>query len=64
YANYRKKECQKGCGIYCAISTSLILDNPVKVITDEVVSRAKRLPALIRESARRDAEMPTAASVA
>ena len=43
YANNRKKDCQKGCGIYCAISSSLILEQPVKVITTEVVSRAKRL---------------------
>jgi MoaA/NifB/PqqE/SkfB family radical SAM enzyme len=52
YANYRKKECQKGCGVYCAVSTSLIVQNPVRVITKEVVSRAKRLPALVHETLR------------
>lgn len=48
YANYRKKECQNGCGVYCAVSTSLIVEQPAKVITNEVISRAKRLPALMR----------------
>ena len=50
YANYRKKPCQVGCGVYCAVSTSLLVDQPVKVIGKEIVSRAKRVPALIRNS--------------
>jgi MoaA/NifB/PqqE/SkfB family radical SAM enzyme len=50
YANYHKKECQKGCGVYCAVSTSLIVQKPVQVITNEIVSRAKRLPGLVRET--------------
>jgi MoaA/NifB/PqqE/SkfB family radical SAM enzyme len=45
YANYRKKDCQKGCGVYCAVSTSLIVEKPVQVIAREVVARAKRLVA-------------------
>src|SRR4051812_6803211 len=47
YANNRKKDCQKGCGIYCAISTSLILQKPVRTITNEVISRGKQL--LVRQ---------------
>ena len=43
YANNRKKDCQKGCGVYCAVSTSLIVEKPVQVIAREVASRAKRL---------------------
>ncbi len=43
YANNRKKDCQKGCGIYCAISTSLILQQPMRTIGNEVVSRTKQL---------------------
>ncbi|MBV9619218.1 MAG: radical SAM protein [Verrucomicrobia bacterium] len=50
YANNRKKDCQKGCGVYCAISTSLILEKPVQVITNEIVSRAKRLPRMMRQA--------------
>lgn len=50
YANYRKKPCQAGCGVYCAVSTSLLVANPTKVVGREIVSRAKRVPALIREA--------------
>lgn len=48
FANYRKKPCQAGCGVYCAVSTSLLVDNPAKVVGREIVARAKRVPALLR----------------
>jgi MoaA/NifB/PqqE/SkfB family radical SAM enzyme len=50
YANYRKKSCQAGCGVYCAVSTSLLIQRPVSVITKEAVNRAKRIPGLIRQA--------------
>jgi MoaA/NifB/PqqE/SkfB family radical SAM enzyme len=52
FANYRKKPCQAGCGVYCAVSTSLLVDSPAKVVGKEIVARAKRLlPARNPESA-------------
>ena len=50
YANYRKKPCQAGCGVYCAVSTSLLVANPAKLVGREIVSRAKRVPALVRQA--------------
>ena len=50
YANYRKKSCQAGCGVYCAVSTSLLVQNPVSLVSKEVVNRAKRIPGLIRQA--------------
>ncbi len=50
YANYRKKACQQGCGVYCAVSTSLLVENPVRVLGQEIAARAKRVPGLIRSS--------------
>jgi hypothetical protein len=50
YANYRKKSCQAGCGVYCAVSTSLLVQRPVSVITKEAVNRAKRIPGLIKQA--------------
>ncbi len=50
HANYRKKVCQAGCGVYCAVSTSLLVENPAKVIGREIVARAKRVPALVRQA--------------
>jgi MoaA/NifB/PqqE/SkfB family radical SAM enzyme len=46
YANYRKKSCQDGCGVYCAVSTSLVYQNPLRVAGREIVARAKRLRGL------------------
>lgn len=48
YANYRKKPCQAGCGVYCAVSTSLLVQKPVSVITKEIVNRARRIPSMLR----------------
>ncbi len=53
YSNYRKKSCQEGCGVYCAVSTSLLVQNPASVVTKEIVSRARRIPNLIRQAASR-----------
>jgi hypothetical protein len=50
HANYRKKSCQAGCGVYCAVSTSLLVQKPVSVISKEVVSRVKRIPGMIKQA--------------
>jgi adenine C2-methylase RlmN of 23S rRNA A2503 and tRNA A37 len=50
HANYRKKSCQAGCGVYCAVSTSLLVQNPVSLVSKEVVNRAKRIPGLIKQA--------------
>src|SRR2546423_11104205 len=47
YANYRKKSCQEGCGVYCAVSASLLLEKPLSVLGKEIVARAKRLPSVL-----------------
>ncbi len=46
YANYRKKSCQEGCGVYCAVNASLLVEKPVAVLGKEIVARAKRLPSI------------------
>src|SRR3954467_4679455 len=50
YANYRKKSCQAGCGVYCAVSTSLLVQKPVRVISKEIANRARRIPAMIKQA--------------
>jgi MoaA/NifB/PqqE/SkfB family radical SAM enzyme len=50
YANYRKKSCQEGCGVYCAVSASLLVEKPLTVLGKEIVARAKRLPSLLQTS--------------
>jgi MoaA/NifB/PqqE/SkfB family radical SAM enzyme len=47
YANYRKKSCQNGCGVYCAVSASLLVEKPIGVLGAEIIARAKRLPAMV-----------------
>ena len=47
YANYRKKSCQAGCGVYCAVSASLLVEKPLRVLGKEIVARAKRVPAIL-----------------
>src|SRR5436189_2165329 len=61
--NYRKKSCQAGCGVYCAVSTSLLVQSPVSVISKEIVSRAKRIPNLVKQAVQPapPAETPPAA---
>ena len=48
HANYRKKSCQAGCGVYCAVSTSLLVQKPLSVVSKEVLNRVKRIPGMIR----------------
>jgi MoaA/NifB/PqqE/SkfB family radical SAM enzyme len=50
YANYRKKSCQEGCGVYCAVSASLLVGNPVQVLGKEIIARAKRVPSMLSPS--------------
>jgi MoaA/NifB/PqqE/SkfB family radical SAM enzyme len=50
YANYRKKSCQEGCGVYCAVSASLLVEKPVAVLGREIMARAKRLPSILGRS--------------
>src|SRR5436189_1359522 len=50
YANYRTKSCQKGCGVYCAVSASLLVEKPAQVLGKEIVARAKRIPSTLRHS--------------
>jgi MoaA/NifB/PqqE/SkfB family radical SAM enzyme len=48
YANYKKKSCQEGCGVYCAVSASLMVKKPVRTLGKEILARAKRVPSLLR----------------
>lgn len=50
YANYRKKSCQDGCGVYCAVSASLLVRKPVRILGREILARARRVPALLSPS--------------
>jgi MoaA/NifB/PqqE/SkfB family radical SAM enzyme len=50
YSNYRKKSCQEGCGVYCAVSASLLVQKPITVLGKEIVARAKRVPSIFRTS--------------
>ncbi|MFQ5560904.1 MAG: radical SAM protein, partial [Nitrospinota bacterium] len=38
-AYHRKKPCQRGCGVYCAVSTSLYLKKPFLFLGKEAISR-------------------------
>jgi MoaA/NifB/PqqE/SkfB family radical SAM enzyme len=64
YANYKKKSCQKGCGVYCAVSASLMVEKPVRVLGKEILARAKRVPALFRRSSGAGAKHPVHGSIA
>jgi MoaA/NifB/PqqE/SkfB family radical SAM enzyme len=50
YGNYRKKSCQEGCGVYCAVSASLLVEKPISVLGKEIVARAKRVPSILSPS--------------
>ena len=50
YANYKKKSCQQGCGVYCAVSASMLVEKPGRVLGREILARAKRVPSLLRSS--------------
>lgn len=38
----RKKECQEGCGVYCAIGVSLFRSNPLQYLRGEIVPRVRQ----------------------
>jgi len=38
----RKKDCQQGCGVYCAIGVSLFRDHPLRYLAGEVVPRVRQ----------------------
>jgi len=40
---YRRKSCQDGCGVYCAVSTSLYTAQPFKFIRGEIAPRVKQV---------------------
>ena len=50
YANYRKKSCQEGCGVYCAVSASLLVEKPIAVLGKEIIARARRVPSMLSPS--------------
>jgi hypothetical protein len=64
YANYRKKSCQEGCGVYCAVSASLLVEKPVQVLGKEIVARAKRIPSMLRRPLTPDADKATHTAIA
>lgn len=39
---FARKDCQKGCGVYCAVSTSMYVANPAKFVYREIAARAKQ----------------------
>jgi len=64
YANYRKKSCQEGCGVYCAVSASLLVEKPVQILGKEVVARAKRIPSMFRRPLTPDPDKATHPAIA
>jgi MoaA/NifB/PqqE/SkfB family radical SAM enzyme len=63
YANYHKKSCQEGCGVYCAVSASLLVQKPVAVLGREVLARTRRVPSLLGLSSGPGINNPVPASV-
>jgi hypothetical protein len=63
YANYRKKSYQEGCGVYCAVSASLLVEKPVQVLGKEIVACAKRIPSTIRRSLTPNTDKATHGSI-
>ena len=63
YANYKKKSCQEGCGVYCAVSASLLVEKPVRVLGKEILARAKRVPSLLHPLSGAGINNPTPGSV-
>ena len=64
YANYRKKSCQEGCGVYCAVSSSLLVEKPAQVLGKEIIARAKRIPSIFRRSLTPDTDKATHGAIA
>jgi hypothetical protein len=56
YANYRKKSCQEGCGDYCAVSASFLVEKPAQVLGKEIVARAELMPSIFRRSLNPDTD--------
>jgi len=59
YANYRKKSCQEGSGVYWAVSVSLLVEKPIAVLGREIVARAKRVPSICHTSSSPPIDDPT-----
>jgi hypothetical protein len=36
---FRVKDCQSGCGVYCAVSTSMFVASPLRFVGREVRAR-------------------------
>jgi MoaA/NifB/PqqE/SkfB family radical SAM enzyme len=64
YANYRKKSCQEGCGVYCAVSASLLVEKPGRVLGKEIIARTKRLPGILSRSSGSQINDPTRGGLA
>lgn len=39
---FRKKSCQTGCGVYCAVSMSMFRDRPVSFVAPEIAPRLRQ----------------------
>jgi MoaA/NifB/PqqE/SkfB family radical SAM enzyme len=63
YANYRKKSCQEGCGVYCAVSASLLVEKPIMVLGKEVIARARRVPSIFHTSLKPHIDSPKPRSI-
>src|SRR6267154_1665943 len=63
YANNRKKSCQEGCGVYCAVSTSLLVERPARVLGKEIAARAMRIPSMVRRSLTTDPDKATHSAI-
>jgi hypothetical protein len=63
YANYRKKWCQKSCGVYCTVSASLLVEKPARVLGKEIVARTKRIPSMFRRALTPDADKATHSAI-
>lgn len=53
----RRKECQEGCGVYCAIGVSMFRDHPVRYLAGEIVPRVRHA---VRELRGREGRAPVA----
>ena len=40
---FRKKSCQTGCGVYCAVSMSMFKEHPIAFVAPEVLPRLKQI---------------------
>ncbi len=49
---FHKKDCQNGCGVYCAVGISMFRDHPFRYVAGEIVPRARQLAREVRAGAR------------